>query len=510
MWDGVGQRLGGYDVEAAVGVGSTGTVWRARQRDLGRSVAIKTLADGVRVDVLRAEAAVLATLDHPNIVRVYDFAEAGRDQPGDPAWLAEEWVDGERIDELVARLNTPLSGEQAVGVLRGALQGLAYAHERSVIHGDVAPGNILIDTTGTSRLVDFGLSRPSGSAGSAATTGFSAPETLAGASVTAASDVYSSAAVLRYLLGDGATGRLAEIIARATAEHPPDRPQNAGELLGLLEEAARDRYGAAWLARASVAGLVSAPAATAVGMSVAGSGGAPAAAAAEAVHTDAESTGLDRIVSKRKVPRPAVAGGGVLVVAGAIIIAVLASGSHKKATAAAAPLVTPPPAANVPAGATVTSPPPKNAVTLSGQLAGTYTLTTVVTASEISAEPAGTRFENATWTIGSCTGSPCHVHIVSSSGHNYDALFDGSVLTMTFTDQKRTACVDDNGQPVPGVTALATNVLRYRTTVTGLGTKPALSGVANVVQSYSDPQGGSCTLAKPVTEVRKLIGVRHG
>ncbi len=454
MWDGVGQRLGGDDVEAAVGVGSTGTVWRARQRDLGRSVAIKTLADGVRVDVLRAEAAVLATLDHPNIVRVYDFAEAGRDQPGDPAWLAEEWVDGERIDELVARLNTPLSGEQAVGVVRGALQGLAYAHERSVIHGDVAPGNILIDTTGTSRLVDFGLSRPSGSAGSAATTGFSAPEALAGASVTAASDVYSSAAVLRYLLGDGATGRLAEIIARATAEHPPDRPQNAGELLGLLEEAARDRYGAAWLARASVAGLVSAAAATAVGMSVAGSGGAPAAAAAEAVHTDAESTGL--------------------------------------------------------AGATVTSPPPKNAVTLSGQLAGTYTLTTVVTASEIAAEPAGTRFENATWTIGSCTGSPCHVHIVSSSGRNYDALFDGSVLTMTFTDQKRTACVDDNGQPVPGVTALATNVLRYRTTVTGLGTKPALSGVANVVQSYSDPQGGSCTLAKPVTEVRKLIGVRHG
>ena len=557
MWDGVGKQLGGYTIEAAVGVGSTGTVWRAVQSDLGRRVAIKTLAPGVNADVLRAEAQLLATLDHPNIVRIYDFVEAGPDDPEDPAWLAEEWVDGERIDELVARLEGPLSGEQAVGVVRGALQGLAYAHERSVVHGDISPGNVLVDTAGTSRLIDFGLAGPSGSSGSAGTAAFCAPESVAGAPVTPASDVYSSAAVLRYLLGADAGGRIGEIIARATAEDPGERPRNASELLAELEEAARERYGMAWLARASIAGLAVAPAA-AMGVEMAGAGASAAAAAGSAaageppvavVTTEsaastetAESADGDRSdrSPRRRLSRPAMAAAGaVVVVAGGVVAAVAATGgSDKKATvnaigtapSASTPHVTPqaggtPAGGTQPAGSPTTPFDPAKAraqgqvtaaatagVAESAQLPGSYTVSALVTASEISADPVGTRLPPSVWTISKgCAAGPCQIAISSSTGKSYAAAFNGKTLTFVYTDSTRNQCVDHGTQqPVPGVTALVTNVLRYRLDVIGLGSggRLRLDGTAAATQSYSDPVG-DCKLDPPRTETRKITATQR-
>jgi serine/threonine-protein kinase len=95
----------------------------------------------------------------------------------------------------------PLSTAQALGVIRGALLGLAHVHARGLVHGDIAPANILLDTEGTSKLVDFGLSSSAGAASSGSgTTAYASPEAQRGHPVTAPSDVYAAAAVLAYLL----------------------------------------------------------------------------------------------------------------------------------------------------------------------------------------------------------------------------------------------------------------------------------------------------------------------
>ena len=107
---------------------------------------------------LRAEAEVLSGLSHPNIVHVYDYVEEPH-----RAWLAEEWVDGTSL-QAILDVHDRLTPEQSLGVVRGALTGLAYAHERGVVHRDVSTGNILADQEGTSKLVDFGLAAPAGQA----------------------------------------------------------------------------------------------------------------------------------------------------------------------------------------------------------------------------------------------------------------------------------------------------------------------------------------------------------
>ncbi len=357
------QVLGSYSLVSAVGTGSTGTVWRAVHTDLGRIVAVKVLSPGVSQELLRGEARVLASLDHPNVVRVYDFVEAGAGAPDDPAWLAEEWVEGERLDELVARVDRKLTAEQGLGVVRGALLGLAHAHERGVVHGDVAAGNVLIDTAGASKLIDFGLASPIASSSASGTPAFVSPEAAQGLPVTPASDVYSAAALLYYLLAGrppfGSSGtdallkrhisepppRLADhgnhiagVLTRAMAKQPVERPQNASALLAELEDAAQERYGAGWLGRASVAGLAASPA-IAVAAAEADTGSTTAAAAAAAptaaAITVAESSDADRLSAARSWKVPTIGVAIAAIIAG-VVVAITASGATSKAAPAAA------------------------------------------------------------------------------------------------------------------------------------------------------------------------------
>lgn len=277
-------RFTGYEITDRVAAGSTGVVWKAFQPQLHRVVAIKELAPQLRDDAafvarFRAEAHLLARLDHPNIVTVYDYVEdAGQ------AWIVEEWVDGAPLASIGR-----LTAEQSLGVLRGALSGLAHAHERGLVHRDVTPANILVDLAGTSRLVDFGLAAPTGTAGAAGTPAYMSPEAALGGALDARSDVYSAAAVLFGLLtgappypGTNAAEVLAKqvsapvptmdeggpklraLLARALAKQPGERPADAAAFLAELEEAAEERYGAGWFARASVTGAVAATTGTAI------------------------------------------------------------------------------------------------------------------------------------------------------------------------------------------------------------------------------------------------------
>ena len=188
--------IGQYEVLGRVAGGSTALLWKARDPQLGREVAIKQVAgDFARLrEQWRAEARTLASFDSPNIVAVYDYLE-----DAESAYIVEEWVDGASLGALLAT-GARLTGQQAVGILRGALMGLAYAHARGIVHRDIAPGNILIDQAGTSKLVDFGLASTTGSLGSSGARAYLSPEALAGQPVTPRSDVYSAAALLAHLL----------------------------------------------------------------------------------------------------------------------------------------------------------------------------------------------------------------------------------------------------------------------------------------------------------------------
>jgi eukaryotic-like serine/threonine-protein kinase len=206
----VGQRIGAYVVEAPLGQGGTGSVWRARRAD-GRhdgAVAIKLLHLSLvgRNGALRfeREGAILARLTHPNIAHLLD---AGVTPAGQP-FLVLELVEGERIDQHCdARW---LTVEQRLALFDDVLSAVAQAHSHLVIHRDIKPNNILVNAEGHVKLLDFGIAKllqegtedsPITADGQRALTPeYAAPEQMRGAPVTTATDVYALGVLLYQLL----------------------------------------------------------------------------------------------------------------------------------------------------------------------------------------------------------------------------------------------------------------------------------------------------------------------
>jgi hypothetical protein len=513
----------GFEILGLVAEGDIATVWRGRHLDLGRHVAIKELhaAAGNRriLDLFRSEAHRLAELDDPHIVRLYDYVE-----DGDRSYLVEEWVDGETLEALLGR-HGKLTGEQSLGVLRGALMGLAHAHDCALVHGDIAPSNIMIDREGDSRLIDFGLAAPVGEIGGAGTPAFVSPEVIAGEPATAASDVYSCGALL-YLLLDGKPpmpgpdlaavlrqhreepapalrghdDELAALVARALDKDPARRPADARTFLAELEEAARRRYGAGWLTRAPVAGLLASPMVAAVVRTTAGgSATATQPATGATALAIAESGDGDRPRSRKMRGRTLAAAGAAVVIAGIVTALVAAGGSDTKAKDVSAPLP------NRSAGAPAASPTAKSAaaapsvaaaVKASG-LVGKYRVSAVATSSTNPADPVGTR-RSVVWTIArGCSAAPCNVTISSSSGLTYHATFDGSSLALPSQTAVRTTCVSDQThQPIPGASTLATTLGISTLKVSGGAKAVRLFGGQNFVISYTAPVGSCRTGAQ--------------
>lgn len=151
-----GQRIGAYAVEAQVGQGGMGAVYRARDTSLGRTVALKviraTAGEEPAADMIARflrEARLGASLSHPNIVVVY---EAGAF--GDVPYLAMEWVDGRPLEALIDDASFTLP--QRIEILDAIADALAYAHAHGVIHRDVKPNNVMVDGRGRARLVEIG------------------------------------------------------------------------------------------------------------------------------------------------------------------------------------------------------------------------------------------------------------------------------------------------------------------------------------------------------------------
>lgn len=274
--------ISGYEVLGQVGAGTTGRVFHARDTHLDRPVALKQVPVS-SVDLLRAEAQRLSQLDDPHVVAVYGFVE----EP-DAAYLVEEWIPGATLAVVLAE-HGRLAADQALGVVRGALLGLAHAHGRGLVHGDVSPSNILVDPGGVSRIIDFGRtgSTPAYRAPEAT------PEAVTTGTLTPAADVHAAARVLVELLGGDAAlpAGLKPVIERATAADPVERYPDAAAFLAALDDAARDAYGTAWWTEAGMAALV-APAVAAVVAVGAGLIGGTTAAAGTAAGTAAGAGGM--------------------------------------------------------------------------------------------------------------------------------------------------------------------------------------------------------------------------
>ncbi|MBZ0232325.1 MAG: serine/threonine protein kinase, partial [Deltaproteobacteria bacterium] len=203
--------MGRYAIVAHLGDGGMSSVYRARDPELDREVALKVLHEdphGDRLARFEQEARALAALSHPNIVAIHDV---GRD---DGRWfLALELLEGETMRQRLRR--GPLDLSTALGCATATLAALAAAHEQGIVHRDLKPENLFLTRAGVLKVLDFGLAKRVISIGAPrsraaevetdagmllGTVGYMAPEQLRGESVDARTDLFALGAVLHELL----------------------------------------------------------------------------------------------------------------------------------------------------------------------------------------------------------------------------------------------------------------------------------------------------------------------
>jgi Protein kinase domain len=288
----VGTVIGPFTVEALIGRGGMGDVYRAADRENGSPVALKLLRPALAAQEEFAarfvrEARVMQTLEHPGIVTVFDAGEAdGR------LYLAMRLINGLSLKELLAQGRPPT--EQTLRILARLAEALDYAHSRGVIHRDIKPSNILIDEHGQPVLADFGLAKALGdtsvtvSSRYLGTPTYMAPEQAAGDPVGHRADLYSLACLafemltggppypgqdsLALLLAHGThpvpraterdpalSGSVDAVFQRALAKSPTDRYPSAGAFMDALTAALnvqdrprRIRRRTSWLVAAAV------------------------------------------------------------------------------------------------------------------------------------------------------------------------------------------------------------------------------------------------------------------
>jgi len=194
-----------YELEELVGTGGMSSVYRAHDRLLERSVALKILheqftRDDDYVERFRREARSVAQLTHPNIVTVIDRGEQDGRQ-----FIVFEYVNGENLKELVDR-EGPLPVRDAIELALQVARGLAFAHGQGLVHRDVKPQNVLLDSEGRAKVTDFGIARSLDVDGVTitgtimGTSSYIAPEQARGEPVDEQTDVYSLGCVLYELL----------------------------------------------------------------------------------------------------------------------------------------------------------------------------------------------------------------------------------------------------------------------------------------------------------------------
>ncbi len=266
---------GRYRIEAPIARGGMSTVYRSTDTRLGRMVAAKVMddryvGDPVFAERFQREARSMAQLSHPNLVGVYDFYSEG-----EHIFLIMELIDGGTLRELLAE-SGPMPAPLAMTIMRLVLTGLDAVHRAGMVHRDLKPDNVLINTNHQVKLSDFGLVRAASASNVTSnqivgTVSYLSPEQVTGADITAASDVYSAGIVLFELLTgstpfkgdsqishayarldndvpapssriDGVPKLVDELVATATARNPKERFTDAAEFLSALDDVAAELH----------------------------------------------------------------------------------------------------------------------------------------------------------------------------------------------------------------------------------------------------------------------------
>jgi serine/threonine-protein kinase len=223
-------QIGKYVVEALAGEGAMGAVYRARDAVLNRTVAIKVMNAAIAKDELLRqrflrEAQSAGSLQHPNVVTIYDFGEMDG-----YLFMAMEFVEGTDLESALSAV-PPMALDDRLAVMVDTLRGLDYAHQHGIVHRDLKPANIRLTADGRAKLMDFGIAHLASQKLTQTgmimgTTYYMAPEYISGEPVTAASDLFSMGAVLYELLTGQRpfTGETMQAIIFSVIQHDPTPP----------------------------------------------------------------------------------------------------------------------------------------------------------------------------------------------------------------------------------------------------------------------------------------------
>lgn len=269
-----GTMLGRYRILTHIASGGSGEVYRVEDTELKRQVALKLLSPSLSNDVefkeqFRREAQIAASLNHPNVVSLYDFGEY-RDRP----YAVMELVTGRTVQELLDE--GPVEPSQTLSIVAQVCRGLQVAHEQGLVHRDIKPANIVVDETGRARLLDFGLAGPAlASAASqdepvAGTVAYMSPEQATGGEIDHRSDLFSVGTLLYVMLThrkpfDGeyeaaikyaivneaavpvteenpaVPEQVAAVVGALLEKEPANRPLSAGTVADVLQDAGGER-----------------------------------------------------------------------------------------------------------------------------------------------------------------------------------------------------------------------------------------------------------------------------
>src|SRR4051794_5731944 len=383
----IGQVFAGHRIEAEAGRGGMGVVYVATHLALNRRVALKLITPDLAADEgfrerFKQESMTAASIDHPNVIPIYHAGE----EDG-KLYITMRYVEGTDLREMITQRGK-LPFPEAARILSEVASALDAAHARGLVHRDVKPANVLIDSSGRAYLTDFGLTKHAGSAGGLTKTGmfvgtldYIAPEQLQGGEVDARVDVYALGCVLYQTLtgvvpfprdtepakiwahmqepppslvagGADVPPQFEEVVRRAMAKKPDDRYPSAGDL------------GRAALAAAEARGVATGERSVATGEAAPTQAVPQAPPPVPATYVDAPPPGGAAPApppQQRRNLLPFAIAGTVLIVIGAVLAVVASSGGGGGKKPAPAPTV----AANTNTTTTATSPsaPPGDAKT---------------------------------------------------------------------------------------------------------------------------------------------------
>src|SRR5947208_4700226 len=277
----IGAKLGNYRILEKIGAGGQGTVYRATDSKLGRTVVIKVLPPELTLKEanlkrFEREARLASALDHPNICTIFDLNEIGGVH-----FIAMQYVEGKNVRQLVS--GRPLDLRSALSIAIQVADALAAAHSRGIIHRDVKAGNVMVTPAGQVKILDFGLAKLLDHEGGGihqtdltevgipyGTATYAAPEQARGERVDARADIFSTGVLLYEMLTGtwpfqgktsvdvrhavlheepqplsearpgGAPWQLQAILDRAMAKEPKQRYQKVGEMRDDLRAVLRE------------------------------------------------------------------------------------------------------------------------------------------------------------------------------------------------------------------------------------------------------------------------------